>query len=637
MGQGSTRFCASPWTKTKSKQAVREAFEEKYGKPRPDIEHVVVLMLENRTFDNVLGVYMDQRMQRGEVQPSRWDVPGQTGRRLYSYTNTVKPHTSSEETHGGSSGSRSSPRQRSSAGVKFPAWSYDPRHEDVMSEECMSMPRGHPAEKFKLLNLCVYGETDPAEGAVPTLDGFAQQYYEREMHDLAEGEPWEDTTDFEKLRSPAMHVFLPEQMQVFTDIAENFACSDTYFASAPCQTWSNRLFASVGHCYGFVNNLSDCGGDYDHDKARVRETFLRLCEFTNETVFNRLQNHGVEWAIYQSDVALAVALNRRLNLPGEASRIYSMNDFFSHAELGQLPPFSWLEPQYLKHPIDGSPPTDMHPPHSVGLAQGLIASVYNALRSSEAWSKTLFIVTCDEGVGVFDHVPPPKAKAPKTDYGHTFQNLQYQKYQADPFERYGTRVPCLLATPLLDPKTVLRPDKEFSEYPFCHASIIRTVFDLFVDPECHLAGRDEVAPSFANLLLPTARPDLGPEKLDSQCLLPESSLARKFVEGSLRWNATPSPCSNPLLGKVMRGGCHSVGWLDENGDDGDRVLPGFLGLLRPQMSGKLSKCQTIGAGWGRGVQDDQETSGSTSCSDSSGDSSEVSDSDKPLVRRICIH
>ena len=47
-------------------------YEEKYGKPRPAIEHVVVLMLENRTFDNVLGVLLDRRMKEGAVPHCRW-------------------------------------------------------------------------------------------------------------------------------------------------------------------------------------------------------------------------------------------------------------------------------------------------------------------------------------------------------------------------------------------------------------------------------------------------------------------------------------------------------------------------------------------------------------------------------------
>ena len=49
-----------------------------------------------------------------------------------------------------------------------------------------------------------------------TYGGFAQQCYDREIHDESElGETCGgDLTNFKKLRSPAMHVYLPEQAWV---------------------------------------------------------------------------------------------------------------------------------------------------------------------------------------------------------------------------------------------------------------------------------------------------------------------------------------------------------------------------------------------------------------------------------------
>merc|ERR1719460_2093388 len=69
---------------------IEDDFFRTYGKPRPDIEHVVVLMLENRTFDNIYGNWMDQRMARGEVRPSKWDTNALQGKRLLrDYQNVV--------------------------------------------------------------------------------------------------------------------------------------------------------------------------------------------------------------------------------------------------------------------------------------------------------------------------------------------------------------------------------------------------------------------------------------------------------------------------------------------------------------------------------------------------------------------
>lgn len=507
------------------REKVEDEFLAAYGVPRPDIEHVVVLMLENRTFDNIYGSWMDKRMQKGEVQPSRWDVHGLAGKRLYQdYKNSVKPRASD-----------------TNRPTDFPVWSVDPQREDPFTSAAMGVPNGDPAEKFELLNLAVFEDADPTVDAPVTLGGFAQQYYEREMHDLEEeGHTFADRTDFQKKRSPAMHVFLPEQVGVFTELGSAFGVSDTYFSSAPAQTWPNRLFAMNGHCYGYVNNLADKGETYDHDKMKAAPTAMRLMQFHNEVIFDKLLKHGVEYSIYAGDFPLSVALSRQLNGTDEAERVYPFGSFKQHVADGHLAPYTWIEPQYLKQ--GDSMPNDMHPPHNVLHAQKLVADIYNSLRGNEElWSKTLFIVNCDEGVGVFDHVPPPKAVHPGAGEDHMFiDQIRPSKMASNPFDRYGTRTPCLLATPLLAPNSVVRPD-EGEEYPFDHCSVIRTVFDLFISPDAYLTERDRLAPSIAPYLLTTARKDLGPQRIN--CREPPPDDTTRLLTGQQ---------------KEERGGCHNV-------------------------------------------------------------------------------
>jgi len=517
----------------KSRKEVKLAYFRKYGHRRPDVEHVVVLMLENRTFDNVLGCWMDRRMKKKEVKPSKWDVHCSKGRGLYDYTNVVLPRRADADEE-----------ESVSREVIFPVWSRDSSKEDIMSTKALGMPNGEPAEKFQLLNLCVFEDDDPGEDDQPTLGGFAQEYYEREMHDLEElNDEWGDRTDFENKRSPAMHVFLPEQVQVFTDLAENFGVSDTYFSSAPCQTWPNRLFAACGHCYGYVNNLSDRGEAYDHDKMNVIETMSRLVQFNHETVFDRLEKAGQEWAVFFGDYPLSMMINRSLHESSNLGRSYPISDFKKACKAGSLPPYTWLEPQYLAG-VDGSPPNDMHPPHNILYAQHLVADIYNNLRESEElWQKTVLIITCDEGVGVFDHVPPPAAPDPKAGYNHAWWGQEDPRnMKSNPFKRYGTRVPLIVASPLIEEGAVLRPP-ENSEYPFDHASILRTVFDLFVHTDCSLTNRDKQAPSLAPLLnqKPRKKGGLGPKTL-------------KLVRD-------PPKMEDPKCGrpnKSERGGCHSL-------------------------------------------------------------------------------
>merc|ERR1711998_94812 len=123
---------------------------------------------------------------------------------------------------------------------------------------------------------------------------------------------------------------------------------------------------------------------------------------------------------------------------------------------------------------------------------------------------------------------------------------------SNPFNRYGTRTPCLLATPLLQKGSVVRPQGSEDSYPFDHCSVIRTVLDLFVGPDAYLTDRDYFAPSFAPCLLTQARPNLGFQELaceapppgeDHDCEEPPPGVGKR--KDNKRW------------------GCHSVKHLME--------------------------------------------------------------------------
>jgi hypothetical protein len=70
-----------------------------------------------------------------------------------------------------------------------------------------------------------------------------------------------------------------------------------------------------------------------------------------------------------------------------------MGKFRKHAKQGTLPRFSFIEPNYVNKPDFGLIRNDDHPPANPLQAQKFIAEVYETLRNSPKWGKTLFIVT----------------------------------------------------------------------------------------------------------------------------------------------------------------------------------------------------------------------------------------------------
>lgn len=401
-----------------------------------DIDHFVVLMLENRSFDNLLGW----------LYPGRADYEGLKG--------------DEANTDAGGNVIRVWPRpdyQAAPAGA---------------STALQKIPTPDPGEAFTDINRQLFGRPDPAPGDQPDLSGFAANYAS------AAGKEAGNPVDI-------MHCFLPGQVPALSALARSYAVCDHWYAAAPCQTWPNRFFVHTGTANGYENN-SPVHFPYDMN-----------------TVFNVLDGqlpHG--WEVYFHDFPQALTLSK---LWDHLDHFRPFEDFLNDAQLGQLPSYAFIEPRYF---ADLDWPNDMHPPHDVGYGDRLVATVYNALVGSPAWPKTMLIVIFDEHGGCYDHERPPAATPPEPP----------RAGQVFGFDRYGVRVPAIIASPLIRPGTVFCADA--TEQPFDHTSVISTLRKRFgvADP---LTGRDRRAPDLERVLA-LAVPDLtGREAVQPLPLPPE--------------------------------------------------------------------------------------------------------------------
>ena len=131
------------------------------------------------------------------------------------------------------------------------------------------------------------------------------------------------------------------------------------------------------------------------------------------TIPEVLEGAGISWRIYQDPndnwtgamhggLAFAGFRNARPGSPlyEKGMRHWSLEQLARDAESGTLPQVSWVLPPMLwsEHPGPSSP------------AQGaeFTARVLQALTAAPAtWSRTAVFLTFDENDGIFDHVPPP--------------------------------------------------------------------------------------------------------------------------------------------------------------------------------------------------------------------------------------
>ena len=260
-------------------------------------------------------------------------------------------------------------------------------------------------------------------GTIPTMDGFALDFF------------W--NFQWEKGRVPTDDemqtiggVFTPETAPVINTLASEYAVFTNWHCEAPTCTFPNRSFFHTGTSMGKIDNESIVNYSWD---------------FTAPSLFDLLTDKGVDWSVYfdKSQVVPDCAINlaglRDHDLWKQHSK--ERSQFFEDAATGTLPTYSWLEPNMLFGELD-----DYHPPTDIRAGEHLLASVYNAVRNSPQWESTALVVLFDEHGGCYDHVPPPAAVVPDDHPGE----------QGFAFDRFGVRVPSIVISPYTQRGTVIR-------------------------------------------------------------------------------------------------------------------------------------------------------------------------------------
>ncbi len=408
------------------------------------IEHVFVVMLENRSFDHMLGFSALAGIDAKSGRPTTID--GLSG----SEANVLASGT----------------RIPVAAGADF-VLSGDPGHDfdDVLEQ------------------LCGSGALYPdGRGTYPDINnsGFASRW--------AAKAPSMDP-------GIVMRGFRPDQLPVLHTLAAEFAVCDHWFSSLPGPTWPNRLF---------VHAASSAGLDDSPTTLQSVETLLEGYSFANGTIYGRLDASGLNWHIVEGD-----ALPQSLTLGGMV-RSAIEGRFISMSQLATQvndPAFEdryvFIEPNYGHVLLDGSNfkcGNSQHPLDDMTRGEKLLKDVYELVRNSPHWNRSLLIITYDEHGGFFDHVAPPVAISPNDGP----RSSDYSRHNFD-FTRLGVRVPAVVISPYTSRGTI---DHSVHD----HSSVLTTLEKLYA--LAPLTDRDRGAIGLDSLL-PLAKP-----RMDAPTTLP---------------------------------------------------------------------------------------------------------------------
>jgi phospholipase C len=373
------------------------------------IEHVFVLMLENHSFDHLLGFAGLTGQDAATGQPTQ--LNGLRGTESNSYNGFT--YTVSQPAY-----------------FTMPV---DPGHEfpDVVEQ------LGGP------------GATYPPGGPYPPINnsGYVANY-------AAHGGAAAPGTILQCYDTAS-------QLPVLHALAREFAVCDRWYSSLPGPTWPNRFFASAASA-----------GGLDHSPS-----LLQICEweiavptgfrFEHGTIFDALARRGPHgWRIYRGgffSIATSLCGVGILNTT-------PLSQLAADLDRPDYPwAFTWIEPNYgdveNNSYVGGN---SGHPMDDITHADALLKSIYETIRNSPHWERSLLIVTWDEHGGFYDHAIPPPAVAPG-DRTVAPGNVNHNGFI---FDQYGPRVPAVVVS-------AYTPAHTIDHRVYDHASIPATVEAIF--------------------------------------------------------------------------------------------------------------------------------------------------------------
>jgi phospholipase C len=385
-----------------------------------EVRHIVVVMLENRSFDQMLGY-----LQRDGLP----ELEGLSGDEL----------------------------NLDAAGKPIDVFEWGPDQTVLVPPE---------NESGKILDPC-HSKGCVAEQLSGDNGGFVRNFLATRRD--REGRPVTLPPQYRRL--PMGH-YSARHLPTYDFLAHNFCVCDAWHSSVPGDAWPNRLFALAGRegPRALPGPLTLLAAVFKRHLGLLRSAPLyRVQAFTR-------QLDDARWRWYSHDPATLRAADARYRRIRRVSpdnfaffdrqkvsvltqaleeSIVSPESFLDDCANESLREVSWIDPNFVDLGVLDPGSNDDHPPSDIRGGQAFVLEIYEALRNSAEWDHTVLVVVYDEHGGFYDHVVPPPL--PIDD--------------GSGYETYGVRVPALIVGP--------RVAKTVSHRLFDHASLIKTILLRF--------------------------------------------------------------------------------------------------------------------------------------------------------------
>jgi phospholipase C len=343
--------------------------------PLADIETIVIVILENRSFDHLCG-YLSLPSTLAPLA-----VEGLQDDSLWR-----------------------DPLANIQAGHVYPIHRIGPQLQQI----------DDPTHDHNSIRVQI--DTPPAGGAPNHMGGFVQSYVQ-----FAPKSPADP--------SLAMGYYDAAAVPVFDFFARNFAICDHWFAALPTGTQANRLMAMSGE-----SSLVDNARVFLPDQPLVYDWLTQ-----NRVSWCAYQSGDfVPFFSLMPRWLPEITTSLSLSALGGRGRFRRYSRFTKEwAAPEAMPRVIFIEPEYTDGPHDD--PNDDHPPTGIAKGQLLLADIYATLVANPArWQSTLLLVTYDEHGGFFDHVPPLPISSTAGGFPFTTTGVRVPAFAVSPHVAPGT-------------------------------------------------------------------------------------------------------------------------------------------------------------------------------------------------------
>ena len=413
----------------------------------PQIKHIVVLMMENHSFDNYLGTLgRGEGFRLGDDGTPDAENPDSAGTMIRAHhpSSTVQQE-----------------------GVPFQSWS-----------------ASHTQWGDGKMN----GFVTSAEQAAPEGDKSAAMAYWTEAdlpfyHGLARTFPLADHW-FASCLGPTF----PNRRFLLAGTA-NGLMDDLPFNLLDRPRAGTIMDMLTRHGISWVNY---------RPASTDQSEFRRYVRYRRRRTRHHLASLGRPFTktsdVFKRDLQFTAAIYP-LGMAGYMAHVRSIQRFFADADSGNLPSFSIVDPDFRSFSEES--------PQDVRKGESFAAEVVRRVMHGPGWADTLLIWTYDEHGGYYDHVAPPEAVPPDDVTGRsrvahpsTLRGLlkllfpgyvrHAEQLVAGPgaYDTYGFRVPAVIVSPYA------RPDCVLSDV-FDHTSVLKLIEEKWNLPA--LTRRDAAA------------------------------------------------------------------------------------------------------------------------------------------------